>query len=277
MKSYLKLLLIVILSVSCVMMMVACQSTNQRVQEALDKMENYESVEIKGNMDATVDISSMGQSISMASKFNLKVVDEDIEMLMKTESDLMNVTMEMYMVGDSYYMRIPDQIDKYIDLSEMKEIINKEAVNLDLTVFDFDVDATELEAEDIKIKFEGEDIEVLEVKVLLNEDQLTDIIKELFAQQNFSSDTLAGQSLDQAADIYESIKMDSATYTLYVDKDNNIVRYDLDTVFNLEMMGQDVMYDMQIEYNIIDTGESVVIELPDINEDNTMKMEDLLG
>lgn len=277
MKNYLKIFLIFILTLSCIAMMVACESTNQRVQAALDKMKDYESVEMEGNIDATVDISSMGQSTDMESKFNVKVVGEDISMVMENKTDIMDMTIEMYMVGDKYYMRIPELIDQYIDLSDMKELMNKEAANLDLTVFDFDVDATELEAEDTKIKLEGEDIDVLKVRVLLEEDQLTDIIKELFAQQNFSSDTLAGQGLEQAADIYESIKIDSAEYTLYVDNDNNIVRYDIDAIFNMEMMGQEVSYDMEMIYNVIDTGESVVIELPEINEENTMKMEDLLG
>lgn len=138
-------------------------------------------------------------------------------------------------------------------------------MGMDLTAFDFDVESTELKAEQTKIEFEGADIDVLKVKVLLNEVRLTDLIKKLIAQQNFSSDTLSGQSIESAASVYESIDVESASYVLYIDKDNNVKRYEVATVYSMDMQGQKVTYDMQIEYNIVNTGDSIEVTLPKVD------------
>lgn len=252
-----------------------CTPVNQRVQEALNKAKEYSGVEIKGKADATVDIESLGEDIAMQYGIDARIRDEDVVMVMDINAGFMNMAIEMYMVDGTFLMHMPALIDKYIDASDMLEQVNAEGIGMDLTVFDFDVESTELKTEETTIEFEGKDIDVLKVQVLLNEGQLTDIIQKLFAQQNFSTDAISGQSLDDSASIYESINVESASYTLYIDKSNNIKRYEIDAVFAAEMQGEKATFDMDMEYDIVKTGDSVEVALPEIDPQDIISIDEL--
>lgn len=208
--------------------------------------------------------------------FDIKVKDENLVMSMDTKSNIMDMNMEIYMVDDRILMYMPILFDKYIDASEMMDEIDKNAIGMDVSAFDFDVKNTELEPENTKIDFDGKEIEVMKVKVLLEEDELTDIIKKVFEQQNFSSDTLSGQSMQQAASMYESIDLSSADYTLYIDNNNNIKRYAVDAEFTLDLNGEVALFDMKMIYDLIETGESIVVEMPNVNPEDIISMSELM-
>lgn len=271
----------IMLMIASTVLLAACESTESRVQQALEKMEATEDVRMTGDLEAEVELGE--ESIDMTGDFDITMENEEnVAMVFEVETEVqmleMEMTIELYMMGNEMYMRMAMEpyLDIYIDASSMLEEV-KDTVGMDLSIFDFDVDNTEIIAEESTIKYKGENIEVLEVKVLLDDDQLTDIIKSLFAQQNFASDTLTGQALEQTLDMYESIEVESAEYTLYIDKNNDIKRYSVSTVFTMQMMGETAKYDMNMDYDIIETGESVKLEMPDIPEDQLINFDDLLS
>lgn len=253
----------------------ACASANQRVKEALNKAKEYSGVEIKGTAKATVNIESLGQDIDIEYGYDIKARDKNMVMVADVNAGFINMTMEMYMVGDTFLMHIPMLTDKYIDASNMLEQVRKEGIDMDLNVFDFNVESTELEAEEATIEFEGSDINVLKVQVLLDEDQLNDIIKKLFAQQNFSTDAISGQGFNEAASVYESIDVESASYTLYIDKNNNVKRYEVAAVFKAVMQGEKAAFDMKMEYDIVKTGDSVEVALPQVDPQDIITIDEL--
>ena len=270
------LLVIIVVIITAAMLLSGCESTNSRVQEALEKMQVIESVHMKGEMDAEVEVA--GEKMGMKSDFDMTIEDEEnIAMVMKTNSAGTDITMEIYTTGDEMYMYIgmPPLLDLYLDASSMYEEM-KDEMAMDMTIFDFDVEHTELEAEKMTIKLDGEETEVLKIKVLLDENQLSDIIKSLFSQMNLGTDTLAGQAMEEATDMYESMEVESAEYTLYIDDNNDVRRYSVSTVFSIDMNGQEAAYDMDMEYDVIETGDSVKVQIPDFPEDQLMDIEDLM-
>jgi hypothetical protein len=238
-------------------------------------MEAYDSVHIKGVADAAVEVQ--GTKIDMDMEYDIKVAFEDIQMSMKTKTGFMDIDAEYYFADGKFYMYMPQMFDKYIDASSMYGQIMDEGLGMDLSAFDFEVETTELKPEDAIIDYQGKEVKVLKVKVLLNDEQMTKLIKDLFKQQNFSSDTLSGQALNEAASMYESIEIVSAEYTLYIDGGNNVLRYEIAAEFTIEAAGQNMSYDMQMMYDIIDTGDSVKVELPDIKPEDTVTFEELLS
>lgn len=272
----LRIFILIALLLTLSLLTIGCTSTNQRVQEALNKSMGYTSMHIKGTGNASVEIVSLSQNINMDYAFDIKVKDEDLVMSMDTKSNIMDMNMEIYMVDDRILMYIPILFDKYIDASEMMDEIDKNAIGMDVSAFDFDVKNTELEPENTKIDFDGNEIDVMKVKVLLEEDELTDIIKKVFEQQNFSSDTLSGQSMQQTASLYESIDLSSAEYTLYIDNNNNIKRYAVDAEFTLDLNGEVALFDMKMIYDLIETGDSIVVEMPDVNQEDIVSMSELM-
>lgn len=270
-----KPLLLIILAILCVALLCGCASTSARVQKALDKMETYDSVHMKGTANASINMQ--GTNIDMDAEYDIKVVSEDIQMSMKTKTGFMNLDVEYYFADGKFYMYMPQMFDKYIDASSMYGQMMDEGLGMDLSAFDFDVAATELKPEDVTIDYQGKEVKALKVKVLLNDEQMTQLIKDIFRQQNFSSDTLAGQALNEASRMYESINIASAEYTIYIDEGNNVLRFDVAAEFTMQAAGQNMSYDMVMTYDIIDTGDSVKIELPDIEPEDTVTFEELLS
>lgn len=275
------LTLAIALMIASTVLLAACESTESRVQQALEKMEAMESVRMTGELEAEVELGE--ESIDMSGDFDITMENEkNIAMVFEIETEVqmmeLEMTMETYMIDDKMYMRMAMQpfMDIYLDASSMLDDL-KDTLGMDLTIFDFDVDNTEIITEESTIKIEGEDVEVLEVQVLLDNDQLTNIVKDLIAQQNFTSDSLTGQAVEETLNMYESIEVESAEYTLYIDKNNDVKRFLISTVYTMDMNGQTATYDMSMNYDIIETGESVKVEMPDIPEDELINFEDLMS
>lgn len=268
----LAMVLLIVMAIASTVLLSGCESTNNRVSEALEKMEAMEAAVIVGYVDAEVETD--GVEMDMTGEYEIVMSGENVSMIMTTQTDGMELSIEIYLVDGEFYMYLPDLLDVYIDASKLLADI-EDQMGMDMTVFDFDVDNTELEIEETTIGLDGQDIEVLEIRVLLDEDQLTDIITDLFAQQNFASDTLSGQALDAAADMYESMEIESAEYTLYIDENNDVKRYLIDTILSMEVMGQVIKYDMRMYYDILETGDSISVDMPDIPQDKIIPFDAL--
>ncbi len=266
---------ILVLVIASSIMFVACASTDTRIQSAIDKMVAYEAIEIEGSIVEMSEIKSMDRSLTSDKQIKMKAVKEDVVMAIESKSKNADITTQMYLVGDVYYIYIPFFMDRYVDSSEILAQLNRELTSLDLMVFNFEMASTEIEIVETTILFQGGKLDVLEVKVALDDDQMTEIIKEIYAQLDISGVVFLGIDLNKIASVYESIEVESAEYTLYIDKKNDVKRYNISAVFDYMQSGQLVSNDMQLEYNIIDTGASVNIELPDIAQNDIITLEEL--
>ncbi len=255
---------------------IGCTSTNQRVQEAMNKANEYTTIHLKGTGNTSIKLVSLGQNINIDYDFDLKSRDNNIALIMDAKANNMNTEMKMYMIGDQFLMYMPMFYEKYIDASDIMDEINKEAIAPDLSIFNFDVDNIELEPENTKINFNGEELNILKLKVLFKEDELDDFIKKVFKQQNVSSDALSTLRLQEVTTQYESLDLSTAEFYLYIDKKNEIKRYKLDAEFTLVMDGEVALVNMQMTYDLIETGDSIVVEMPDVNPEDVVSMSELM-
>jgi archaellum component FlaF (FlaF/FlaG flagellin family) len=269
-------ILLIILLVALTIMSVSCANPSQRVQDALKKAEAYQAVEIKGIGNAIVSLNSDDNKTNIGYTYDIKTKENDVIMDMDIKSDVVSMTMKVYMVGDKLLISMPLLTDKYIDASEMKSQMNMDGISKILSSFDFDVASTKLESEETTINIEGIDTKVLKVKVLLDNDKMKELIKKIYEQQNFSTDALSGTSQSDMATLYDSINLQSAEYTIYIDKDDNIKRYEVNADYSMAVNGEIATISMDMDYDIIRTDNAVEINLPDISSDNMVNMSDLV-
>ena len=175
------------------------------------------------------------------------------------------------------YISINPQLsDRYIDCSLVYLQVANEAIGMNRDAFNFDVRSTRLESNDTTINYQGNETHVLMVLVLLDNKQLDDLIHNLLVQQRANFSAISRESLDEIKSAYEDMELESAEYTLYIDDDNNLIRYCLNAEFSLDILGQDAQYNIQMQYDIIDTGDDVILDLPDIQPENSVNYETLL-
>jgi len=270
-------IVLIILLIALTILTVSCADSGQRVQDALKKAEAYQAVEIKGKGSAAVSLQTADNKTNINYTYDIKTKDNDAIMDMDIKSDAMDMTMKVYLVGDQLIISMPLLTDKYIDASEMKDQMNMEGISKMLSSFDFDVASTKMESEETTINIEGVDTKVLKVKVLLDKDKMKGLIKKIYEQQNFTSDALSGTSQSDVASLYDSLDLQSAEYTLYIDQDNNIKRYEVNAAYSMTVSGDVATISMDMDYDIINTDDKVEVKLPDIDSNDIVKMSDLVA
>ncbi len=265
-----KLIMLLMLTLAGIILFCGCASSNpeyiKRVNEALDKSMETVSQHIKGNIE--INMSAAGQSIDMGIDFDAKVASPENMVMSMQITGLMNMSMDMYGIDGKFYMYMPQFSDKYIDVSSEYEQQTSNTF-VDMSMFDFDTDKTSMSfAEDSKTGS-------LRVDVKLNDEQMKNLIKKVYAEQNKGSGTISGSN--NALDMLESMHVDSANYTIYIDKDNNIYRFELTAKISVEISRQKAEMEMTANYDVLETGDSVKVDLPDIQPGNVISYEELLG
>lgn len=161
--------------IASTVLLAACQSTESRVQQALEKMEATESVYMTGYLEAEVELGE--EALDMSGFIDITIENqENIAMVYKMKTEIqkleLEVMIESYRMGDEMYMRMVMEpyMDIYLDASSILDEVD-DTVGMDLSIFDFDVEKTELEPIDTTLHIEGKSIKVSMVEVLLDDDQ----------------------------------------------------------------------------------------------------------
>ena len=259
-----------------------CSPNKERVQEALEKLESADAISMKGNMTGSLDAGKLGTMV-IETQFDLKKTDEGSYVSMRISTNAspvsveQDINMEQYIIGDKVYIYCPQLASQYIDCSSAYQLIADEGIGMGMAAFDFDAGSTRLEFDDTTINYQGKETNVLMVMVLLDNQQMTDLIQDLLVRQDISSSALSGEDSDEAADAYKDIQVESAEFALFIDDDNNILGFYVRAVISLDILGQDGEYDIQMHYDVIDTGDAVTLDLPDIQPENVIAYETLLA
>ncbi len=268
------LIALILLSVLC-----GCSSEKSRVEEALNKLKSQDSFCLNVDMSATADAENLGTTeVKLHYDINTEAgTGSAIAMWMNMGNVQFNldeeIRMDIYIIGDKVYVHCPQITDQYIDHTSIYPQIASEVLGMDMAALDFDIDSAKLNYSESTITYQDKETDVLMVGVVLNDVQLTELIQTL-ARQSFSSDTLLVGS-SEAAEIYETLEVESGEYILYLDDEDNILSFFVHAVFSLDVSGQDVRYDMGIRYDIVATGDEVTVELPDIRPEDTISYEAL--
>jgi hypothetical protein len=259
-----------------------CTSDTDRVQEALNKLESADAISVKGNMTGSIDAGKLGTT-GIELHCDIKITDMGSCISMQISTDASSISMEediymqQYIVGDRVYIYCPQLTSQYIDCSSEYQQITDEGIGTIMAALDFDAGSTQLEYGDTTINYQGNETNVLMVMVQLDDEQLSDLIQNLLVRQNVSYNALSGEDRDEIADEYKTMEVESAEYALFIDDDNNIIRYYVRAVLSLDILGQDSEYDIQMQYDVLATGDSVTVDVPDIQPDNVVQYETLLA
>lgn len=247
-----------------------CSPNQDRVQEALDKLENIDSISAKVSL--VID--------SMSLHFDFISTDEGMSMHMSTDVSTVNgqenMDVDMYVAGDKVYMYYPQLTSQFIDVTSTYQPSADHQIGINTETFDFDLGSTRFESDDTTIKFNGSETHVLMVLVLLDDQRLNDMIQNLLVQQSAGLSTYTGENLVSAEDIYDDMEIESAEYAFFIDDDNNLIRVYINAVLS-HNAAQYMQYDIKMVYYIIDTGDDVTLDLPDIREDNVISYEALMA
>lgn len=251
----------------CIVLLCSCAQTSPRVQKALDKMKDVDAAHIKGSMRITLDAEKV--NMDMIADYDVKVTSDKLKLLVHSKTGLSDTDINIYGIGGRYYMYTPALMDKYIDMTSTygKSMGLDSFVNM--PAFDFDAGTTAMNIT------ESSNTGTLMVNVYLGDEQMKKLIKDVYVNQNLGTDALSGQSLDYTFDLLDSMKIDSASFTIYIDKDDNIFRYEINTEISVDYLGEKDKITITANYDVLETGDSVNVDIPDIPPEDIISAADL--
>jgi len=278
-KRFMVILLVVafIISSFC-----GCSPNKQRVEKAMEKLASSDAIYMQAHITlesyleayfANGTGSKQFQTSSIDASFDIKQTDDGSRIAIKYKSGQTSFTFVQYMMGDTILVSYPEIFSGYIDCSSIyQDSMDTEKGMLD--TLEFDPVAASLSYSDTTIVYQGNKTDVLMVMVILNDKQLTNMIQDLLVQQSVQSGTLSGSDPEQIAKRYEDIKVDSVEYALFIDDDDNILRFYLKASV---LLGESAKTDLIMQFDILDTGDAIAIDFPDVETENVIPYETLLA
>lgn len=213
--------------------------------EASRKTSELESVEAVTTMDMTLSAQGTDMEIPMTANMKMERVNtKDMKLSIYTTMEIMDQKVEMnsYYTDGYYYLDSADSKIKYtMDLDEIQNQVASTTLQ-----------TTDLEEDDFKeISMEKKDDGQL-ITYTINGDSMTDIANSAFGAL---SELLAG------ADMQMDIQDISGTMT--VNKDGYASAYFMHMPFTMEVQGQEMSINMDIDVTYAEPGKEVSAELPD--------------
>jgi hypothetical protein len=253
-----------------------CSPHRDRIQEALDKLESTDAVCINGNILIKLDAGYMG-SMGMDSHFDITETDEGSALSAQVNTDALtgakqHIDIEQYIIGDKVYIYCPQISTEYMDFSSEYHLIADEGICTSMGVFDFDAGSARFECCDTTITYKGEETDVLMAAVFLNNEQMLNLIRNLLLQQR-SYGALSDEDMDETLDVFQSMEFESADYALFIDGNDNVIRLYISIVLSQKISGQDVELNIQMQYDILETGDAVILNVPGIQPQDAVLYE----
>lgn len=257
------------------------QEAQQMVADSMVAMRNVNSYTFSMDMEMTMEAtggSSPGKvSTSMESsgaadipakkmKMSFELSIDEIDIEDQPEDMMQNISAEMYMIGETAYMKmdIPEMGEQWVKMpltEEMKEAYNLDMVEQQLEPLETAADIEYLKSE----KIDGSDCYVLKIVPDLT------AMMDWFEGQQMATGGLDFGEMGNLEDVFDEI-----SYTVWIDKDNELIRkMDINMVMEMdaEQFGagesefDNMSMDISMQMNIRDFNEPVSIDLPEEAED----------
>lgn len=284
-----------------------CQLTQekaaQRYKDALDKNQSLDSCQQELEMDIHMDLSDM--ELNMEMEMDLAFRDKGQTAQAKTTVKVLGVEQELesYIKDGVFYTAVPDQPGMYLRQDSYSSLLAlsgsgssqlyKDAIDKaqDLS-FEEDGDSKELE---LRFSFGQESLETMgaQLSSILEESMLQgleDQLKEQYGALGLDQETLSSlveQTVAVYQEIFGGIQVQSITQEATINKEGYLVEQELDIALAMDwtplfdMMGQELddttrqqlsqsTMIMEISHKLEKLNGDVQVQLPDINDSNTI-------
>ena len=292
---------------AAVLLLSGCQLTQekavQRYKDALDKNQNLNSAQQELELDMNMDLSDMELDVEL--EMDLAFRDKGQSAQAKTTVRALGVEQELasYIKDGVFYSEVPEQPgmyqrqDSYSSLLSLSDgsssTLYKEAIDKaqDFT-FEEDEDSKNLE---LSFSFGPESLEAMgaQLSSILEESLLQgleDQLKEQYGMLGLDQETLSSlveQTMAVYKKIFGSIQVQRIAQEATVNKEGYLVEQDLDIALAIDwtplfdMLGQELdeasrqqlsqsAMTMEISQKLEKLNGDVEVQLPDINESNTI-------
>lgn len=266
MKKHIKILLICLCVFVLSFLLTSCLSSRSKLVRAIKKFNRMENYHIVGTIEMhNKDINTIKYNeVDIKVKNKNKIIKSDF----LDEDETLLYSSSFYKINLQRYLSL-SVYDKYIDINDN---YNKHRFNLfDVSLFDIDVETSEMDIRSISIRQNNEDIIVRAYEIALDE-----FIFNKLLRNNFYLDYRFERVLDEEYSKYiinskKDVKTNKGKFLVFVDGKNNIARIVLD----IDYYNGDSHYIDHIVYDVLEN-KKFDFEYPDINESNTITLEDYI-
>lgn len=266
MKKNIKILLICICIFILSFLLSSCLSSRSKLVRALNKFSNLEEYHIIGTIEThqknynTIEYDEVDILVRGNNKI-IKTNSYDVNENLLYTSSLYNINSQNYIVLDAY--------DGYIDINKN---FNEHDLRLfDVSLFDIDAETAEIDVRNISIRQNNKDVKVNAYEIILDDTSFNMLLKNN-ADLDYRLITVVDKYTNESITInrYGRI-IKSGKLEIFLNEKSNITRIVLDIDYYIG----DFHIINHIVYDILET-KNIDILYPDINESNTIKLDEFL-